>query len=231
MNEHRFIESIGAESKSALREKTASKLGFSLEGEKAEEQRANRVKRYFTVFVTAFCAVCLVVAFPFILRAGLKPSSQGTLNGTNPAGGFDYYRRQADCNIKEYNRRYGTDMLYLDIYDDAEEVVTYIYLAGASNRVLYFCETIESRGGLGDLDLYIVDRYSAPESFAWREEIARNQHGALVGGVRVHWLSTENAGTVVFDYGSYKYFIELSSAVGEERVTSMVQSMLSIEEA
>ena len=228
MNEHRYIENQDAESKAALRKKTEEKLGFSLTNVKADTKKTDKFKRYVTVFATAVAAICLIVAFPFILRQGLATTNGGALNEPNRSvGTFDYYRQKADCNIKEYNLKYDTSLLYLDLYDDAEEVSTYIYLSTRDESVLYFCETIFPNTNFSEIDLYIVDNSAALESFDWREGIAESQKGTVVRGVRVSWFSSFNAGTVVFRYGGYKYFVEISSSVGEEDVASIVESMLS----
>ena len=232
MDGHRFIEEQNAEEKEALRKKTEEKLGFSFSREASSSKKPEKVQRYFTAFATAFCALCLIIALPFIVKNITLPSSNGALNsGGKLNSAYDYSRQESDCNIKEYNLRHGTSLLYIDLYDIAEEVNTYVYLSEKDKSVLYFCETIFSRESFSEIDLYIVGESTQFESFKWRAEIAESQNGTVVAGVPVYWFGTQNAGTVVFSYSGYKYFVEISEAIGEEDAISIVGSMLKKEAA
>ena len=227
MDGHRFIENQNIEEKEALRKKTEEKLGFSFSREASKENKSHRVSKLCTAFATAFCAVCLIIALPLIMNKSAVPSGSGMLNDSGRYGGAnDYYRQAAECNIKEYNYKHGTNMLYIDFYDIAEDVFTYVYFSGTDKSTLLFCETIYSQENFNEIDLYILDEKTVFESLRWHEEIAESQNRMDAMGIQVNWFGTENAGTIVFRYKGYKYVVELCNSVNSEDILGIVTYML-----
>lgn len=220
-NVHRFIEEQNSEAKENLRKKTEEKLGFSLtQTEYDVEKKAKKAQKFFAVLATSAGIICLLIALPFILRDVFEHSEK-----TRYCREEDYTWIWADCNIKEYNQRYGKGLLYIDLYDRAAEISTQIYVSKNDEKdIIFFYEELFLEDTYDEIELYITDNRTTVDILVGFEESCRRSD--YVNDVLIRWMCTDDSGKIVFEYKGYKYFIALEYSVEEIYIKQLIENMI-----
>lgn len=221
-NVHRYIEEQNAEEKENLRKMTEEKLGFSLSPETAQNSvtKTKKVQKWATVFATVACAVCLLIALPFLLKHNAAPKDQ---NRYCEAG--DYVVVMSDCTLQEYNERNGQNLLYVDRYAQAAEIVTQICVSETDeNDIIFFYEIIYLEDTYEGITLYITDTRTTVDILVLIDEKCGNK--ISVDNIQVRWNGEEESTSATFTYQGHNYFLVLEYPVTESDLTQMISDML-----
>ena len=221
-NVHRYIEEQSFEAKENLRKKTEEKLGFSLsqETEYSFEKKAKKTQKFFAVFATTACIVCLLIALPFIFRDDTELGKEMRYCKEE-----DYTWIWSDCNIKDYNQRYEKNLLYINLYERASEVTTQIYVSKNDEKdIIFFYEMLFLEDTYDEIDLYITDNRTTVDILVGIEDSCKKSN--YINEVLVRWMCADDSGKIVFEYKGYKYFITLEFLVEENDIMELVGYML-----
>lgn len=223
-NVHHFIEEQNLEEKENLRKMTEEKLGFSLTQESVSKKNTRNTGKIYAICASAMCIVCLLIMLPFLLNNSLKDNSE--------VDNSKRYCIEAECtwiwsenNIKEYNEENDTNLLYIDLYDHAAEVITQIYVAkNDETDIVFFYEAVFLEDTYDEIELYITDNRTTVDILVGFEESCKKSD--YIDDVLVRWMCADDSGKIVFEYKGYKYFIALEYAVEETYIKQLVENMI-----
>lgn len=226
---HKLIEENTAEQKQAVYQKLQQDLALP-EGTPPAQKRntvwQNLFKKPYRLIasISAAVAVCLAIVLPVTLNNSggtptPPPQSDRFLSGEKK------YKIGLDCNLKEYAQQNGLSMLYVDWYDIADNVDTALYVnPDDHDDVYYFSEHITD-GETGErVYLYVTDLFTRIDSFD--RFLRLGNQVTITNGVSIHWYGNDKHSSAYFEYGDYRYFVELMYPFAEDSILEIVQSML-----
>lgn len=224
---HKLIEENTAEQKQAVYQKLQQDL--ALPEDASPDQKRNTVwqnlfkkpAHLVACLSTAVAVVCLAIILPIALNDG-----GGTPTPPNRyTSGHDSDRLDMDCTLKEYAQQNGLSMLYVDWYDIADNVNTALYVNPSDHDDVYYYEEFITHAETGyTVYLDVTDLFTRVDILERFEFNCDNEE--IIKGVSVHWYGDNVTSRACFEYGDYRYFVELLFHPAKDIVLEIVQSML-----
>lgn len=223
---HNIIEARDKEGKAALFEKVQQKTA---DIPVPSKQVANR-KRTFKLAFVALACIC-VVCLAIILPVSLKKHNDTYKPAPNPNPTPDRYYHSNDCvaldldiTVKDYAQSRGIELLFLNWYDNAEDVITAYFVNAQDPDDLVYIEETLLNGDTGDkVILYITDNKTQLEDLQASIAFCINEY--RIGDTVVKWCVDTQKGAAWFEYNSYRYYLELQEPVNETDILDIVESM------
>ncbi|MBE5730575.1 MAG: hypothetical protein E7350_01310 [Clostridiales bacterium] len=221
---HKLIEQQNAEKKA---EKYA-------EFEKKHDlPKANTVKAKqkhtirYSLLASVLAALCLVVALIVWLIGDLLPRS----NNVDTPTSISYYVAE-DCTIinmdntvKDYAASQGLPLLYIDWYDEAEDIQSWLYVDKNDNTdIVYIRECIANSETGNIVNLYIIDMNTNVDIFTAYKESCNKV--TVIGKITVNWAYSQSLGMAFFVYEGYKYYISLDFPMAEDDILRIAEGMI-----
>lgn len=221
MNDNKIdnaIESVNGERKEEMR----TRLHRDLDLSQAEEPQAKR-KRFLNVktFALGFlgiCAVCLAIVLPISLRSAPQEQPE------------DRYRSSAEltssvlgCTIKEYGEQTGKSILYVDWYDVSDCVSKKYYLPEDEDDIVYLYENYFNDETGDVVKLSVVDLHTHVDTIEASVLYLDQQYE--YNNVNIKWSGTSACSRAFFQYGEYRYYVELEYPTSEDAVLDIVKNM------
>ena len=213
---HRLIEEQDKEKKALMYEKFKEKHNLASN---------TRVVKYnkkriciASVAATAFVAIFLIIAIPLLIN-NINSSKMRYFDLS------DCIAIDLDYTVKDYAESNGLSLLYIDWYDCAEEVRTWLFVnKDNEDEIIYIKEAI-ANGETGDIvELYILEQNINLDSLALYEEACVQT--AIINGISVNWFYRNRISVATFKFNGYKYYIVLDEPMDEESVLQIVEEML-----
>lgn len=218
-NFHNFIESDNPEYKKAVYQKIESKLNLSA---KKVEKKAS-IWHKFTLKRTVFAAmamliVCLAIIIPLSLRDNDKDNTRYCYTA-------DCEKIDIDCNVKEYASQNNLSILFVDLYDVAEEVITSTYVNKEDNTDIVYFEEIIVNGETGDVIKFsFCDTHTNVDIL---EEYKNNCDAqTVIKDRKILWKYANMVSNAYFEYNGYKYYLEIKYPSSENAILEIVEAML-----
>ena len=230
---HKLIEESNAEQKQATYQSLQEELNLP-EVTAPAQKPAGKLRNFFkkparlvACLSAAVVAVCLAIVLPVTLN-----NSGGTPNPPAPPtpserflAGDKGYKIELDCNLKEYALQNGLTMLYLDWYDIADYVDTAMRVNPDDHDDVYYLSEHITDGETGAaVSLFITDLFTRIDSFDRFLQLGNQV--TINNGVSIHWYGNDKHSSAYFEYGDYRYFVELMYPFAEDSILEIVQSML-----
>lgn len=230
---HKLIEESNAEQKQATYQSLQEELNLP-EVTAPAQKTAGKLRNFFkkparlvACLSAAVVAVCLAIVLPVTLN-----NSGGTPTPPAPPTPSDRYTSgrdcrmiELDCTLKEYAMQNGLTMLYVDWYDIADNVNTAMYVNPDDHDDVYYLSEHITDGETGVVVmLYITDLFTRIDSFDRFLQLGNQV--TITNGVSIHWYWNDNHSGAYFEYGDYRYFVELMYPFAEDSILEIVQSML-----
>lgn len=221
---HKQIEAKNPKRKAALNNRIKKELNISDDDDNSGKTEISVKKpfyktyRFFAGISTAFVAVCLVIVLPIVLNNNKLPSERY-------CNANDCYEIRIDYTLNEYGERNNVPYLYVDWYEIADDVQTKLYVNKENqDELIYVRETLVN-GETGSVAvLSITDLYTKVDildSF-WDECDNTNN----INGINIHWHSRNLKSKAYFEYGNYRYFVELSYPLEEDSILELIEGMI-----
>lgn len=217
---HELIEQQDPEHKQELLEKIKLRIATEVVPEQAESvpapapRRKNRLTVIFAS-VLAACLLCLAVVLPITLTQQ---------HGNRYCVAGDYAEEVLTYNVKEYANRTNKALLYVDMYDTVDEVLTSLnYNVNDHNDMIYIHEMLMN-GTTGELiTLIITDNRTRVDVLAvWDSCNTRT----IINNVTVKTSVSVQAYRATFEYNGYRYYIQIDNVTDSSRITQVVEQML-----
>ena len=223
---HNIIEEENTEEKEALFGRIAESLNLPEETEEITEKRVstgwNPFKKHYRLIASlssAFVVVCLAIIIPIALKSRVKTPSNRYSSSS------DCLKVEIDYSVKDYAEVNNLPLLYIDWYDIADNVRTILYCdADDSTDIVYFEELITNGETGNTVFLYITDLYTQVDIFERFMELSKDE--TSLKNVDIHWHSGNTNSKAYFEYGNYRYFVELTYPMAEDEILEIVESML-----
>lgn len=164
-------------------------------------------------------AVALIVTLAIVLPIALQPQDDevryNDLNVLLPD--------KLDCNLKEYYAVNNLSLLYLDWYENAEDLSTVrFYEEGKENDTVYLRETLID-GYWGYLvRLFVMKRNIVVESL---DEMIDEYETTIIGDTHIVYILHRDYSLAKFEYNGYKYYLEINDEVTLDFLVKTIESM------
>lgn len=136
----------------------------------------------------------------------------------------EYTRSVTDKTIKQYAQETGKDILYFDWYDATEHLENSIYTLNETNEIICYRENIINPETGDLLSLYVTEKSIQIDVL---EKISMEvQRIDVYNGVTITWGVWVAIGHASFEYGDYKYDIELTEPLEEDDVLEYAKLLL-----
>ena len=138
----------------------------------------------------------------------------------------DQYTNSATTKtVKQYSQEIGKNILYFDWYDTTEYVEDFVYTLNETSEIICYRENILNPE-TGDLLTIYVTQKSIQMDFL--EKIGGDKKQVYThNNVRITWEVFVSKGYASFEYGDYKYNLELSEPLEEDDVLEYAKLLLS----
>lgn len=211
---HNLIEQQESEAKQRIYDSIKERADFS----PSVKKRSRRIK--LAVLATVMtCLVVLAVVLPITLRGNKD-------DGTRFCDASQYQVEQVTQTLKEYSQQNKSGMLYVDWYDDAEEVLTFCaYNVNDREDVIFFQEEITNGETGYKVKLYVTDNKTTVDTL----EIFNNCDRVLIfAGMNLNWTIDQvlNTTYIIFTHKGYTYYLEIDNAYDEQQISQLVADML-----
>lgn len=219
---HKLIEQQDPEHKQELLEKIKLRIATEVVPEQAESapapasRRKNRLTVIFASVLTA-CLLCLAIVLPVTLS---KPSNRYCAAG-------DYAEEVLTYNIKEYANRTNKALLYINMYDTADEVVTALNYNVKNHDDMIYLNEMLINGQTGEIiTLYVTDNRTTVDVLnVWN--ICKTEIN--INGVKVK-INFSQSSLAKFEYNGYCYYIQIDNVTDSSRITQIVELMFSVQQ-
>ena len=222
---HKLIEENTAEQKQAVYQKLQQDLALPEDASPAQKRNTvwqNLLKKpahLAACLSTAVAVVCLAIILPLTLNGDTPPTPPNRYTS-----GRDSYQLDMDCTLKEYAMQNGLSMLYVDWYDITDNVKMRLHVNPDDHGDVYYYEEFITHAETGyTVFLYVTDLFTKIDIFD-RFEACDNEE--IINGVSVHWKGNDHASSAYFEYGDYRYFVDLMYPPAKDSVLKIVQSMI-----
>lgn len=136
----------------------------------------------------------------------------------------EYTRSVTDKTIKQYAQETGKDILYFDWYDTTEYLENSIYTLNETNEIICYRENIINPETGDLLSLYVTEKSIQIDVL---EKISMEvQRIDVYNGVTITWGMWVAIGHASFEYGDYKYNLELTEPLEEDDVLEYAKLLL-----
>lgn len=221
---HKLIEAKNPERKAALDNRIKNQLNITDETDNGKTEIPLRkpfykTYRFFAGISAALAAVCLAIILPVILNKGSQIPAERYCYAN------DCFEIKIDYTLKEYAQRNNVPYLYLDWYDIADELQTMLYVsADDHNDLIYVKETLVNGDTGCTVILSITDLYTNVDILDYFRDEWDNTN--KINGINIYWNYQNIASKGYFEYGNYRYFIELTYPLKEDSILEIIESML-----
>ncbi len=199
------------------------------ERQNSKAARTRKKAVFGTLAALAAVAACCAVILPCALLlpredtggthyAPSAPSDPWDVSGASPAPGFTV--EKTELTIKQYNERYGTNILYLDVYETADLCETKLYI-GLEGEVFCIEERTESEDVTAALaaekigsNFNIVGAYE--NKCTKTEQLKNCEIKYAVDGANVFG---------VFEFGSMQYLLTLENETHIEKLFEFTEKL------
>lgn len=222
---HKLIESKNPKRKAVLDNRIKNELNITDDKTNTDKTETSFKKpfyktyRFFAGISTAVVAACLAIVLPIVLNKGEEVPSVHYRNAD------DCLEIRIDYSLKEYGERNDVSYLYIDWYDLADDIQTKLYVSEDNPDDLIYLQEILVNGETGSVVvLYITDLYTRVDvldSF-WDDCTSQSE----VGKIKVNWWSNDIMSKSYFEYGNYRYFIELTYSLSDDYIFELIEGML-----
>ena len=199
----------------ALYERTHEQVEASIV---AHAQAKKKRKKLFVslMSVAAVLIVTLAVVLPIVLQPQEQEIRYSDENKLLP----DFL----DCNLKEYYSNNNLSLLYLDLYEYAEDITTKrFYEEGKENITVYLSETFTDGNTGYRYQITVMKRNFVVESFEARTE---EYQSTKIGDIEISYVLVKNSAAAKFEYNGYKYYLKINDGVTLDFLTATIESML-----
>lgn len=222
---HKQIEAKNPKRKAALDERIKNELNLSDDDDNSGKTEISVKKpfyktyRFFAGVSAALVVVCLAIVLPIALHQGEEVPSIHYRNAD------ECVEMRIDYSIKEYGERNKVPYLYIDWYDLADDIQTKLYVSEDNPDDLIYLQEIIVNGETGSVVvLYITDLYTRVDilDIFWDDCDTK----VAVNGVNVYWNTRISSSIGYFEYGNYRYFIELTYPLSDDYILELIEEML-----
>ena len=221
---HKTLEAKNPKRKAALDNRIKKELNISDDSssEKTEipfKKPFYKTYRFFAGISTALVAVCLAIVLPMTLNKG---EDGPTIHYRNAE---DCLESQIEYSLKEYSERNNVSYLYIDWYNIAEEIQTKLYFSMDNPDDLIYIQEMLVNGETGSIVfLSITDKYTRLDILEAFEDVCITEN--VVEGIIVKSGSFGKVDKAYFEYGNYRYFIELSYPLSDDYILEVIEGMI-----
>ena len=165
-------------------------------------QAKKRRKKLLTGIASVVAVVIVVLAI--VLPIALQPQDEAIryadANTLIPA--------ELDCNLKEYYSINKLSLLYLDWYENAEDMSTMRYYEeGKESDTVYLAETITDGNSGYTVQLTVMKRNIVIDSFDGKFD---NNQTTNIGDTQIYYVLQRDCGLAKFEHDGYKYYLEFN---------------------
>lgn len=211
-----IIELQNLEEKQAFYEKLKSKLNLPDSQPKPSKKRLSMPWK-ISIAAMLVVVVCLAIVLPVVLRDN---------NSERYCAAADCQVTQLDCTLKGYAEQKKMPLLYVDWYDVAEEIQTFLYTAACDTNDMVFLREMLVNGETGDIIiLYLSDRNTRVDILDYFDEYCKNE--IKVQNVTVYCDSAEQKSLAFFEFQDYRYYIEIFEPDRVDLIQDIIEGMLS----
>ena len=213
---HKLIEQQEPEAKQRIWEKIVSQVDLTSAPSVSNKPVYKRKIGLWTAFAVALvCIVTLSVVLPLTINSN---------EGDRYADFNNYTIEPLGESFKEYFAEHNLDILYLDWYGVAEEVISeYGHINGNKSDVVFFKERIANAETGDVVFLYVTDNKTRVDIFK-THYLAKDNF--TVNGVKVSWsIFNGKAIYAMFEYNNYVYYLQIDS-LSQELLTDIIKTML-----
>ena len=180
-------------------------------------QTKKKRKKLFTGILSV--AVVLVVTLAIVLPIVLQPQDDEIRFSD-----FEVLRPDTlDCNLKEYYELNNLSLLYLDWYENAEDLNTVRYYEeGKKNNTVYLSEFFTDGYWGFTVKLTVMKRNIVVESFDEKFEEYKTKN---IGETQISYVLHRNLGVAKFEYQGYKYYLEINDELTLDFLVATIESM------
>jgi len=178
-------------------------------------KKKNKLTLVIASVVTA-CLLCLAIVLPVTLT---ETKDRYCVDG-------DYVGEIVSYNIKEYSEKNNKNMLYLDLYDSVDTILTeFYYNVKDRNDMIFISEEMEN-GTTGELiKVIITDNKTRVDVLnKWNN----CEKKSVICGVSVQTVKTEIFMLAAFEYNGFRYYLQVDNAANQNRVAELVEQMLAV---
>lgn len=222
---HKLIETKNPKRKAALDNRIKKELNISDDDDNSGTPETSFKKpfyktyRFFAGISTALVIICLAIVLPIVLNKGEEVPSI-------------HYRNADECveiligySLKEYAESNNLPYLYIDWYDIADDVQTRLYVSEDNPDDLIYLQEILVNGETGSIAvLYITDLYTRVDILDAFWDDCDTQ--VTVNGRSVYWNIRNSSSIGYFEYGNYRYFIELTYPLSDDYILELIEGMI-----
>ena len=164
-------------------------------------------------------AVALVVTLGIVLPIVLQPQDEEVRYSDLNA----LLQDKLEYNLKEYNVINNMSLLYLDWYEDAEELVTERYYeAGKESETVYLQESFTDGNTGRQVQITVMKQNIVLESLDERFEESET---TTVDNTHIIYTLYRDRGIAKFEYQGYKYYLELTYDIDLDFLVETIESM------
>ncbi|MDE6398735.1 MAG: hypothetical protein K2L51_05385 [Clostridiales bacterium] len=205
---HRLIEAQDEEKKAEIWQKVQAKLALDTQAatEKAVKTPPKKIGKkkvigFVSLAAVCACVLCLAILLPVLLKKEAVPQERYCSQQ-------DYDNTFQTQTLQEYALTNGIDLLYVDMYAQADDVLTTFHFNKNDATDLIFMEETIANGETGDfITLYITDTFTSVEGLQWIVKFSIDDE--VVKSTPVKWGHSSKMHCATFTYGQYRYYIEL----------------------
>lgn len=220
---HKLIEEQNPEEKEALYERLKAKLNLPEEPKEVKTKQSSGFRSFFkkpariiSCASAALVVICLAIVIPL------------ALNNKVPE---ERYCTASDCvlqeitSIKEYAEENQKSILYLDWYDTADEIQTELYVNSSDlSDLIYIKEKFFNSSSNQLVNFYLTDNHTRVDVFEGFLQNCLNE--SIYNSTKVNWINQNSKKLAYFEYGGYRYYIEMVSSTSEQTILEIVESVL-----
>lgn len=221
---HKTLETKNPKRKAALDERIKKELDIpdgieNIGTESYKKKPFYKTFRFIAGVSTALLATCLAIVLPI-------------MQGNNVQITEERYCNANECNeipieysIKEYGERNNLSYLYIDWYTIADEVQTKLFVNADKPDDLIYVQEMIANGETGSFAvLSITDLYTRVDVLEALGESCDDE--VIINGISIHWHSNNRVSEGYFEYGKYRYFIELTYPLSDDYILELIESMM-----
>ncbi len=197
---HKLIQKQGAEHRALLLEKIRENIKDDNIEKKPPAPRKKSKKHLWGIIAPVAAAAACAVIIPCALLLGKDDGTEYYSDGG------DYTLSTTDKTLKQYNEEFGTNYLYYDLYDVADDMYDGFIVPTGGGSAIGMTERIIVLQNGWNIDMNVVDSEVSTESFEHFEETCSNLDTSF--GFEIKWAVSEKDVRCTFIYEDNKYYIK-----------------------
>ena len=168
-------------------------------------------------------AVVLVVTLGIVLPITLQPQSQPQDEVIRYSDADVLLPDELNCNLKEYYADTNQTLLYLDWYEDAEDVLTFRYYEdGKKSETVYLHETVIDGNSGRIVELSLMKQNIVVESL---DELFEEFQATNINNIQVVYALNKSMALAKFEYQGYKYYLKIDDEITFDFLVETIESM------